>query len=429
MMWNAPSVGGVRTLFLALALLLILAGPAGAAPEPSFTVAPDPPVAGQPATFTSTSMPPIVPPAATRMVEWDFAGDEGFEESGEVVTHTYASAGDKTVTMRVTDSPGGEATRSFTITVSAPPLPANRPPVAQFRFSPTSPLLGQEVLFESLSYDHDGSVAGYEWDFDGDGFDDGNTAKVAHAFDSTGEKVVRLRVSDNAGAPSAVATETVTVSPALGNRLPVAQFSISDLEPEVGQQISLRSFSYDPDGSISAQRWDLDGDGDFDENVTGQTAFTTFLRAGPKILRLRVDDSRGAFQTETVNITVKKRPASIPLLMNPFPVIRFAGSVTARGARVRTLEVRAPTRSRITVRCTGKTCPAKRFAKTSATRRVRFKRMARFLKAGTVITVAVRKGNLIGKHTRWLVRGGKIPKRKDLCLYPGRSKPGRCPRS
>jgi PKD repeat protein len=428
MRWNAPSISAVRTLLLALALLLILAGPAGAAPEPSFTVSPDPPVAGQPATFTSTSMPPIVPPG-TRLVEWDFAGDDGFEVSGEVATHTYATAGQKTVRMRVTDFPGGVTTRSFTITVSDPPLPANRPPVAQFRFSPTSPLLGQEVLFESFSYDPDGSVAGYQWDFDGDGFDDGNTAKVAHAFDSTGEKVVRLRVSDNSGAQSTVATETFTVSPPLANRLPVAQFAISDLEPEVGRQISLRSFSYDPDGSISAQRWDLDGDGDFDENVTGPTAFTTFLRAGPKILRLRVEDASGAFQTETVNITVKKRPASIPLLMNPFPVIRFAGSVTARGARVRTLEVRAPPRSRITVRCAGKTCPAKRFAKTSATRRVRFKRMARFLKAGTVITVAVRKGNLIGKHTRWLVRGGKIPKRKDLCLYPGRSKPGRCPRS
>ena len=417
-----------RGLFLALALLLALAAPAVAAPEPSFTVSPDPPVAGLPAKFTSTSMPPIVPPA-TRLVEWDFAGDDAFETQGEVVTHTYDSAGEKTFRMRVTDFPGGEtATRSFTITVSAP-LPANRPPVAQFRFSPTSPLLGQEVLFESLSYDRDGSIASYEWDFDGDGFDDGNTARVAHAFDSPGEQVVRLRVTDDAGAPSAVATETVTVSPLLGNRLPVAQFSISDREPEVGQQISLRSFSYDPDGAVVSQRWDLDGDGDFDENATGRTAFTTFLRAGPRILRLRVEDSSGAFQTETVNITVKKRPASTPLLLNPFPVIRFAGTVTARGARVRILEVQAPRRSKITVRCAGKTCPAKRLTKTSATRRVRFKRMAGFLKAGTVITVAVRKGNLIGKHTRWLVRAGKLPKRRDLCLYPGRSKPARCPRS
>jgi PKD repeat protein len=430
MLWNAPSIGAVRILFVALALLLTLAGPAVAAPDPSFTVAPDPPIEDQPATFDSTSTSTtdtgVSARVAIKKIQWDFAGDDKFEASGDVVTHTYTSAGTKTLRMKVTDVLGVVTIESFTITVGAFPLPANAPPVAQFRFSPTDPLAGQEVLFESLSYDPDGTVTGYEWDFDGDGFDDGNTAQIAHAFGTAGEKTVRLRVFDNAGTPSAVATETFTVSPPPANRLPVAQFSVSDLEPAVGQQISLRSFSYDPDGSITAQRWDLDGDGRFDENVTGPTAFTAFLHPGPKILRLRVEDSGGGFQTQTVNLTVTKRAAS-PSLMYPFPVIRLAGSVIARGARVRTLEVRAPRRSRVTVRCAGKSCPAKRFAKTSATRRVRFKRMARFLAAGTVITVAVRKGEMIGKYTRWLIRGGKLPKRRDACLYPARSKPARCP--
>lgn len=347
MLWNAPSIGAVRMLFLAFAMLLILATPASAAPDPSYEVTPDPPVAGQPATFTSTSTSttgtdPSVP-VAIRGVRWDFVGNDNFEQAGGVVTHTYLRPGIKTFRMRVADVLGVVTIESFTITVSGPPLPAPTPPPA--------------------------------------------------------------------------------------NRLPVAQFSVSDLKPEVGEQILLRSFSYDPDGSITALRWDLDGDGDFDENVTGATAFTTFQQAGPKMLRLQVEDSDGGLQTEKVNITVKERPASPALLMNPFPVIRLAGSVTAAGARVRTLEVRAPRRSQITVRCAGKSCPAKRFAKTSAMRRVRFKRMARFLRAGTVITVAVRKGNMIGKHTRWLVRGGKLPKRKDLCLYPRRAKPARCPLS
>lgn len=430
MLWNAPSIGAVRIVGLALALWLTLAGPAVAAPDPSFTVSPNPPVEDQLASFasTSTSTSNLAPfaPVAIKRVQWDFGGKASFEVSGDVVSHTYASAGTKTFRMKVTDVLDVVTIESFTITVSGPPLPANTPPVAQFRLAPTSPLLGQEILFESLSYDPDGSVASYEWDFDGDGFDDGNTARIAHAFGTAGTKAVRLRVIDNAGMPSAVATETFTVSPPPANRLPVAQFSVSDLEPAVGQQISLRSFSYDPDGSITAQRWDLDGDGRFDENVTGPTAFTVFLHPGPKILRLRVEDSAGDFQTQTVNLTVTKRAVS-PSLMYPFPVIRLAGSVLARGARVRTLEVRAPRRSRITVKCAGRSCPAKRFAKTSATRRVRFKRMARFLAAGTVITVAVRKGNLIGKYTRWLIRGGKLPRRKDSCLYPGRSKPARCP--
>ena len=328
----------MRIVFLALALSLTLAGSALAAPEPSFTVSPDSPVAGQPATFVSTSTPAV--PPGTRVVEWDLIGDKEFEVSGEVVTHTYGSPGDKTLRMRVKDRHGGKATRSFTITVVDAPVPLNEPPVAQFRLSPSAPLLGQEILFESLSYDPDGSIARYEWDFDGDGFDDGNSARVAHAFAGTGDKVVRLRVSDNAGA-SSLATQTLTVS---------------------------------------AQRG-----------------------------RARTITSGG------------------PGLMYPFPVIRLAGSVTARGARVRILEVQAPRRSQITVRCTGKTCPAERIATESARRRVRFKRMSRFLAAGTVITVAVRKGNLIGKHTRWLIRGGMLPKRKDLCLYPRRNRPARCP--
>jgi PKD domain-containing protein len=327
----------VRIVLLALAMSLTLSGSALAAPEPSFTVSPDPPVAGQPATFISTSTPAGLPPG-TRVVEWDITGDKKFDVSGEVVTHTYASAGDKTLRMRVSDRHGGKATRSFTITVVAAPVGLNDAPVAQFRLSPSAPLLRQQIVFQSLSYDPDGSIASYEWDFDGDGFDDGNGAQVAHAFTSTGDKVVRLRVSDNSGA-SSVAVHTFPVSPLLANRLPMT----------------------------SAR------------------------------------------------------------LMYPFPVIRLAGSVTARGARVRILEVRAPSSSQITVRCAGKTCPAERIAKESATRRVRFERMARFLAAGTVITVAVRKRNLIGKHTRWLIRGGMLPKRKDRCLYPGRSKPARCP--
>ena len=405
---------------LALLLLLILAAPAAAAPDPSYRVTPDPPVVNRPATLesTSTSAVPI------RRIDWDFRGGPGFELHGPRVTVTPPRAGPRSFRMRVTDVLRAFTIERFTITVSGTPVPSNTPPVAQFRFSPTSPLLGQEVLFESLSYDPDGSVASYEWDFDGDGFDDGNSSRVGHAFGSAGVRTVRLRVFDNFGTPSAVATETLGVLPAPVNRLPVAQFSVSDTRPRVGQRIALRSFSYDPDGALTAQRWDTDGDGDFNENINGTRAATSFLEPGPKIVRLRVEDSAGAAQTETVNLRVRRRA----VLMYPFPVIRLAGSVGARGARVRTLEVRAPRRSRITVKCKGESCPVERLATTSTKRKVRFRRMASFLKAGTVIAVRVRKGNLIGKYTRWMIRSGKVPAREDRCLYPARAKPARCPR-
>jgi hypothetical protein len=350
MLCNAPSVGVVRALILALALLLIVATPAVAAPDPSFSVSPAPPVAGQPATFTSTSTTDAVPPAAVAIssVRWDFDGNPNFEQTGAVVTHTYASPGIKTFRMRVTDVLGAVTTESFTITVSAYPLPAGTPPPA--------------------------------------------------------------------------------------NRLPVAQFAVSELEPEVGEQIALRSFSYDPDGAITAQRWDLDGDGDFDENVTGPTAFTVFSAAGPRIVRLEVRDSSGAVQTERQDITVRPRsvaPVTVARLsiMNPFPIVRLAGSVYPRGVKVRILEAKAPRRSTVTVRCAGKRCPAKEIVRTSTRKPVRFKSMSRFLSAGTILSVSVTKRGQIGKYTRWLIRGRKVPKRKDLCLYPRRTKPARCPLS
>ncbi|MDP9144183.1 MAG: hypothetical protein M3N43_05745, partial [Actinomycetota bacterium] len=60
---------------------------------------------------------------------------------------------------------------------------------------------------------------------------------------------------------------------------------------------------------------------------------------------------------------------------------------------------------------------------------VRFKGMTRFLRAGTILRVSIRRSGQIGKYTSWVIRGGKLPKRKDRCLYPGRIKPARCPAS
>jgi hypothetical protein len=115
-------------------------------------------------------------------------------------------------------------------------------------------------------------------------------------------------------------------------------------------------------------------------------------------------------------------------LMSPFPLVRLAGSLYPRGVKVSTLEAKkAPPDSTVTVLCAGKSCPLKKIVKTAEKKRVRFEAMTRFLWAGTIISVSVRKNNLIGKYTRWRIRGGKLPKRTDRCLYPNRREPVRCP--
>src|SRR4051812_44696937 len=50
----------------------------------------------------------------------------------------------------------------------------------------------------------------------------------------------------------------------------------------------------------------------------------------------------------------------VPLVLDPFPVVRIRGELTAKGARVTLLSVRAPGDVRIDVTCTGADCPARR---------------------------------------------------------------------
>jgi hypothetical protein len=113
--------------------------------------------------------------------------------------------------------------------------------------------------------------------------------------------------------------------------------------------------------------------------------------------------------------------------MSPFPVVRIAGTVLPHGALINVLSVRAPRGSQIRVRCVGDGCPVGSVATTSATRLVRFRRFERRLRAGIRLKVLVRQANRIGKYTSFLIRAGAPPKRVDLCVFPTRRSPGRCP--
>jgi hypothetical protein len=117
-------------------------------------------------------------------------------------------------------------------------------------------------------------------------------------------------------------------------------------------------------------------------------------------------------------------PAATPTMMKPFPLIRIRGSLTRMGAKVSLLTVKAPRGAAISVRCFGRSCPLDKWAhKASVTRIFAFQKR---LRAGTRIVITVTKRNRIGKHTTFVIRKGKPPKRIDRCLYPGEKKPTKC---
>ena len=79
----------------------------------------------------------------------------------------------------------------------------NQPPTASLSISPAEPRARQEVTFDaSASYDPDGQIVEYRWDFDGDGVVDLTTTDptVRFTYSSGGSYNVRLTLVDDMGA-------------------------------------------------------------------------------------------------------------------------------------------------------------------------------------------------------------------------------------
>ena len=94
------------------------------------------------------------------------------------------------------------------------PVP-NQPPVANFTYYPEKPVVNQSVTFDaSSSYDPDGKIMNYEWDF-GDGNITNTTHEIIkHSYSKAGIYEVTLTVTDNEGAKNST-TKIITVSGAI----------------------------------------------------------------------------------------------------------------------------------------------------------------------------------------------------------------------
>ena len=295
-------------------------------------------------------------------------------------------------------------------------------PVASFTFSPASPMTGEMVSFTSQS---SGVDQPERWDLDGDRIcDDASGPTARRSYPTAGTYLVTLCVSDSSGQ-----TASQALNVPVGNRPPVAAFTYAPGAPLSGDTLSLTSISADPDGPITSQAWDLDGDGVFDD-ATGSTASLAFPLAGRFPVALRVTDRDGAATMAFATIPVAQRP---PDAITPFPVVSMVSSISSEGTRLEQLVIRAPDGARVKIRCRGGGCPFHRLTRMAkvealASKVIRIRRFARHrLRPGAVVQIWVTKRGEIGKYTRFRIRSGKPPARADRCLMPGVKRPVRCP--
>jgi PKD repeat protein len=221
--------------------------------------------------------------------DWDFG--DGTNGTGETVTHQYGGSGSFTVLLKVTDDDGNIDTATQTVSVGD-----NQKPVASFFFSPSNPVVNQDIQFNATdSSDPDGTIEEYKWEMG-----DGTTlygSIITYQYSSNGTYTVYLQVTDNSG-NTARTNQDVTVGT---GQAPTASFFFTPTTPSVGESVYFNaSGSTDPDSTELTYQWYF-GDGGSDSGVE---VYHTYSNTGTYDVVLVVTDESGNQDSNNQDVKV-----------------------------------------------------------------------------------------------------------------------------
>ncbi|MBI5310309.1 MAG: PKD domain-containing protein [Actinobacteria bacterium] len=180
-------------------------------PTAAFGFTPAAPVAGRDVQFdASTSTGGVDGDVTGTLVSYSWQFGDGATADGATAAHSFADAGDFTVSLTVVNDYGQSNTTSQTVSVIAAPVP-----VASFTYTPPAPVAGGGVQFDAsassggTSGEYSGAIVSYSWQF-GDGTT-GDGVSVSHVFPA-GDASVTLTVTNDFGKSDSL-TQTVHVVP------------------------------------------------------------------------------------------------------------------------------------------------------------------------------------------------------------------------
>jgi len=191
--------------------------------------------------------------------------------------------------------------QSFTVNI----LGAKSPPNAMFKISPTPAKANRTVTFDaSESFDPDGNITGYLWDFGDGSLNETSYPIITHIYVKNGQYNVTLTVVDNDNMTDSISQILMVGRP------PIAIFTINPSENlKPGDTLTFNaSGSFDPDGNIVSYTWDF-GDG---YNETMVTPITTHIynKRGVYAITLKVIDDDGLSNCTAISINVGTPPVA-----------------------------------------------------------------------------------------------------------------------
>ena len=239
---------------------------------------------------------------------WNFG--DGYTGCGYSPCHVYTSSGTYCVSLTVYDNDGASDKDTTYACIES----GNQDPVADAN-GPYEGDIGESITFDGTqSYDPDGSITSYAWDF-GDG-ETASGAEPTHTYTSAGTYEVMLIVTDNDGATD---SDLTTANIPNGNRPPTTPSRPSG--PTIGNvwtAYTYTSFATDPDGDDIKYLFDW---------ADGTTTWTLFYESGETASNPHSWDRQGAY-----NIRVKARdrhgmesnwseplPIAMPLGISAYP--------------------------------------------------------------------------------------------------------------
>ena len=279
---------------------IALTGPSNStAPTPSFTITPQNPVARESVVFdASTTQDEGGVCGSGCSYSWNFG--DGTTQTGELVTHSFASPGTYTVVLTVTDAGGATATRQQIVTVSS----AGAPTVS-LSVSPNPPVAAQPATFTAtaIGLAPRRTITSYEWNF-GDGTSRTTTTPtVTKTYASQGVFVVTVTATQDTG-ETASASQQISVT----NASITATISFSPTNPRIGQQVSFTALNPTaPNGAtITSFEWDFGDAASGNNTASGQSVTHAFSSANNFVVRVTMRDSNGNVGTVTTNVTVSQ---------------------------------------------------------------------------------------------------------------------------
>ncbi|MEM2583532.1 MAG: PKD domain-containing protein [Candidatus Thermoplasmatota archaeon] len=234
---------------------------------------------------------------------WDFGdGGKSYEKD---TNHTYLTPGLYNVTHEVTLSNESGIIERKMVVKQINVL--NRPPAAKFYWMRDANFTFFGNFKYDASYDLDGYIANYTWDF-GDG-SIGYGATVQHSYTISGKCDVTLTVRDNNGSTNSMRRE-INIS----NKIPIVNFSYEPVSPTTLDNITFTSNSYDIDGYITQLIWDFG-----EENIFYNSTITyRYNNSGIYRVYLFVIDNEGAFNYTWKDVIVYNIPPVANFSWEPF---------------------------------------------------------------------------------------------------------------